>query len=367
MGLRYGIGSYTRGSKVTLIPFHTQNLIPFHTCVHRYSTVEYQSSTRTPSPPVSSPISKSSKSSPRSPQSPMATAGEGGKRPNGLTRLEPKGKHLPVSHSNHGQYQNEEAGSLSVDKPLKVRPREDMNSSNQSDRRISSPKVVHVNGISSKMTRSQPSQHEGGPPSRYPDPRLEGGPTQLHHQHNVQSRFRNTYSQHLPSALKKPHANQGPPPGDVTTPPTQGARMSRGTRTSHIPNSSSNHTSSSNHVSDSKHTSNSRNPKVQFQYEDQHIERPRLQKSGIPMRATKSAQIPHDAPLTGYPRSHMEAVQRRTASNGRVQHPNQYVTSPRSGHAHQGVHSGGFHAGGHAHFHRVSNRNDTDMMVGSLV
>lgn len=342
--------------------------------------MEYHSNktecSRTPSPPpASSPSSKANKKTP--PHSPMAAGGQGvkissqaptAKRLNGMARLEPKGKLSSMSHSN-GQYQNEEVGSLSVDKPLK-RSKEGVALSN---RRIAGPKVVHVNGVSSNKTiRSQPPQHEGGPPSRHqppqheggapsrhPDPRFEGGSTQLHHQHNVQSRFRNAYPQHLPSALKKPHTNQVPPPGDVTTHPTQGTRMSRGVRASHVP--------SSNHVSDSMHTSSSRTPKVQFQSEDQHIERPHPQnsyKSGIPMRATKSAQTPHDAPLTGYPRSHMEAVQRRTASNGHVQHPNQYVNS-RSGHAHQGMHGGG--GVGHTHFHRVSNRNDADMMVGSLV
>ena len=53
----------------------------------------------------------------------------------------------------------------------------------------------------------------------------------------------------------------------------------------------------------------------------QHRPHPSTQRSGIPMRVTKSAQIPflpNDVILTSYPRSHTAARQMRSASNGIV-------------------------------------------------
>ena len=186
-----------------------------------------------------------------------------------------------------------------------------------------------------------------------------------HQQKAVQSRFANSYSQHVPSALKK-----------------------RGH------SSNADHAHHHHEATPPRHASQSpsRNPRVQFQQQDDrrhdnddHEDRPHplsFKMSGIPMRATKSAQTPSEAtPLTSYPRSHVEALQRRTASNGRVGHAHQtgfgvrsvpqhrfYHPPPHQHHSHQGaVGGGGFQYRGAPQHVRVGGEVPNSEMIGSLV
>ena len=209
------------------------------------------------------------------------------------------------------------------------------------DRRSSANQDFGAGNQGSQSPSSATRTHgpEAPKPSR---PHAGGG----HHQQTAQSQLASTYTQHMPSAMKKRHRD--PPPPDGPPHHHRGHKASRG--------ATSNPTSQ-------------QQLRVQFK-PDHHDDRPHpllYRSSGIPMRATKSAQAPamgSDAPLTSYPRSHTHAMQQRSASNGRVQH---HQVGPRPGHAYQGVHVGGasqrlgFQHGGYGH------GKNNDMAIGSLV
>ena len=227
----------------------------------------------------------------------------------------------------------------------------------QSDRRsvVRELAGVHQGSQSPSLPHAPQRLAEGGVAASRPTGKV-------HHQ---QSRHPNAYPQHIPSALKNNHhhhhhhQDQDTSASTATSAPVGGARggVARGgVKAQH------------------------KSLRVQFQpekpkphphpYEDRphpYEDRPHpllYKSSGIPMRATKSAQTPSsDAPLTSYPRSHVEAMQRRSASNGRVQHQ-QYF-----GHTHQGMVPGGgvsrrFHSG---HGRVTNTNNNNEMTVGSLV
>ena len=206
------------------------------------------------------------------------------------------------------------------------------------------------------------------------------------HNHQQQVRFRN-YSDHVPQGGFKatPHSDMHLAHSMYKAAPPTSSHASKG---------SSNRTAPSSYQ---PHNIGTKPSKVQFQFqpgaagpvpgsERQH---PSQHKSSIPMRATKSAQTPQDSgdtPLTSYPRSHVEALQRRSASNGRVR--DMQLQHGRPGHAPHTSAGGGVarttrqgYVGGAANSHPhplhvgyapgagVANgsSNYTDVMVGSLV
>ena len=86
---------------------------------------------------------------------------------------------------------------------------------------------------------------------------------------------------------------------------------------------------------------------------------------GVPMRATKSAQVPTDVPLTSYPRQLAAAAhtfQLRSASNGMVQHQHR---GGRMNHYPGHVTSRGSHV--MSSVSHVSKRRNDDQNLGSLV
>ena len=86
---------------------------------------------------------------------------------------------------------------------------------------------------------------------------------------------------------------------------------------------------------------------------------------GVPMRVTRSAQVPTDVPLTSYPRqlaAAAHAFQLRSASNGMVQHPHR---GGRVSHYPGHVTSGGSHM--MSNVSHMSNRRNDDPTLGSLV
>lgn len=214
----------------------------------------------------------------------------------------------------------------------------------------------------------QPSYQHHQPGGRR---EASGRPQAMHHSYHQQQQLvggpqaRNragSYTQHgLPRAHKLGHAHPHP-----TTSQPNGLRAMGG-----VVGKTALKTKQSQAMS-----ANTKNSRVQFLsppegYSDKP--HPLLIKSGIPMRATRSAQTPNDAlQLTSYPRSHTEAMQRRSASNGRVQ-PHPHLHTGPAGHTHLQAgqrtklsyqYVGGM-AGQHGSYGNSAGNNNE--MIGSLV
>ncbi len=267
----------------------------------------------------------------------------------------------------------------------------------QNPKRVSENEIPHVHGIPAsslnKMAaRQNPPKMEGR--LAYP----QGTQQQIQHQHHRQqgqggpqagSRFGSSgtsYSQHAPPRAHK--LNPAPHPPTTSVGGGGGARAGPAGKAAARTRQA--------YTGTSKLTLGTTNHRVQFQplpeaYSDvrPHPLGSKSGGSGIPMRATRSAQTPNDTHLTSYPRSHAEALQRRTMSNGKVQiYPHHHPSNNRISHAHttgshahsQGNHrtklglqyggggGGGGVAGRGGYGNGIPNAsNNSEMMVGSLV
>jgi hypothetical protein len=162
----------------------------------------------------------------------------------------------------------------------------------------------------------------------------------------------------------RPHTSQ--PPQGVMKSPEASSRYQQTVPSNmkkHRPRDPPQDGPPSHAVASSHHQPAKNSKQVQFKPGNRHVDRPHplvYRSSGIPMRATKSLQMPmaaNEGPLTSYPRSHTQAMKQRSASNGRVHqhHP---------GHTH---HAGGRqHGGGIPRRYGDGNVNN-EMMIGSLV
>ena len=278
---------------------------------------------------------------------------------NRTAAVEPRSKHLVVSDSKtpfHGATSHSDAqfhdsypdterlpqAQEDLDKifdgdTLPVRKREQARS--KVKMRGETSKRERRSGDFEGMNRHESQSPSGLPQRSHPITRNPGRVSS--HQHGVPTRYQN------PSAGMKTHPPQDAPLSYGGHRDSQGAIRNQ---------------------SISEHQAAKNSKQVQFKPGHHHDNRPhplKSRSSGIPMRATKSAQTPaaNDVPLTSYPRSHTQAMKQRSASNGRVQQQYQQHQL-HSGHAY---YAGG-RPGGSTHYN-VGGYGDSvnNETMGSLV